>query len=181
MAKTLEKTRKKIAKKRNGAIEALHQHSRDSKRLHTAQVRDDRLDKVARLRRRTDKILLQRVAFFQEVCRENENKPLELQGVHTAINEFVHQFDEEYDQVRKERRPGRPASMREDLLKMRIEALLREQKDGFYMPDISNEANVVMLDRWEGSWAYLPNLVWIKISAEGTIRPSKFPLETTGK
>lgn len=57
MAKTLEKTRKQIAKKRNGTITALHQNSRDSKRLHKAQVRDDRLEKIAEARRKKDQPL----------------------------------------------------------------------------------------------------------------------------
>jgi hypothetical protein len=57
MAKTLEKTRKQISKKRNGNIDALHGKSRDSKRLHRAQVRDDRLEKIAETRRKKDKPL----------------------------------------------------------------------------------------------------------------------------
>ena len=57
MAKTLEKARKAIAKKRSGTIEALHQNSRDSKRLHRAQIRDERLEKMAQTRRRQDKPL----------------------------------------------------------------------------------------------------------------------------
>jgi translation machinery-associated protein 16 len=57
MAKTLEKARKAIAKKRNGNIEALHGKSRDSRRLHAAQIRDDRLDKIAETRRKRDKPL----------------------------------------------------------------------------------------------------------------------------
>jgi translation machinery-associated protein 16 len=57
MAKTLEKTRKHIAKKRNGTIDALHSKSRDSKRLHRAQVRDERLEKIAEARRKKDQPL----------------------------------------------------------------------------------------------------------------------------
>ncbi len=48
MPKSLEKARKKIAKKRHGAIGALHEGSRDSKRLHRAQVRDERLGGLLR-------------------------------------------------------------------------------------------------------------------------------------
>lgn len=44
---------------------------------------------------------------------------------------FVHQYDEEYDAVKKTRRPGRPASAREDLLKIKIVALEKEYRDGF--------------------------------------------------
>src|SRR3954469_13947505 len=57
MAKTLEKTRKRIAKKHNGVIDALHEKSRDSRRLHKAQVRDERLEKLAGARRKRDKPL----------------------------------------------------------------------------------------------------------------------------
>lgn len=44
---------------------------------------------------------------------------------------FVHQYDEEYSDAKKLRRPGRPASVREDLLRMKIEALETEYKNGF--------------------------------------------------
>ncbi|SPQ24682.1 fa728800-0c9d-4870-a9be-b0c5fbda32c2 [Thermothielavioides terrestris] len=175
MAKTLEKTRKQIAKKRNGAIEALHEKSRDSKRLHRAQVRDDRLEKIAEARRKKDQPLLARAAFFQAFAREQGNKAVELEAIQSKINEFVHQYDEEYEEVKKARRPGRPPSMKEDLLRMKISALEKEHRDGFYLPDLRSEANVQLLSRFEGSWSYLANLAWVKISAAGSIKPSSFP------
>lgn len=54
MPSTFEKTRKAIAKKK-GPIEAVHQFSRDSRRLHRAQARDEKLDKIAAARRKADK------------------------------------------------------------------------------------------------------------------------------
>lgn len=54
MGTSLEKTRKKIAKKK-GPIEAIHQGSRDSKRLGAAQARDEKLGKLALAKRRSDK------------------------------------------------------------------------------------------------------------------------------
>jgi translation machinery-associated protein 16 len=50
MPTTLQKTRKHIAKKRNGVPNALHEKSRDSLRLHKAGVRDQRLEKLAAAR-----------------------------------------------------------------------------------------------------------------------------------
>jgi translation machinery-associated protein 16 len=44
---------------------------------------------------------------------------------------YIHQYDEEYDEVKKARRPGRPSSTREDLLKAKISALEDEYKQGF--------------------------------------------------
>lgn len=55
MPKTsLEKTRKAIVKKK-GQIDAIHEFSRDSKRLHRAAARDDKLVKVASARRKADR------------------------------------------------------------------------------------------------------------------------------
>ena len=57
MAKTLEKTRKQIARKKGAPIDALHEHSRNAKRLHYAQHRDERLEKLARARDKRDQPL----------------------------------------------------------------------------------------------------------------------------
>ncbi|KHE80967.1 hypothetical protein GE21DRAFT_10132 [Neurospora crassa] len=178
MPKTLEKARKAIAKKRGGAIEALHAKSRDSRRLHKAQVRDDRLEKMSEARRKRDQPLITRIAFFQEATRENENKPLELSAIQKKIAEFCHQHDEEYHEMKKARRQGRPPSAREDLLRMKMEALHKEERDGFYLPDLTNEKTTEMLDRWDGNWAFLTNLTWVKIQSSGRSAPASFPPQT---
>jgi translation machinery-associated protein 16 len=43
----------------------------------------------------------------------------------------VHQHDEEFNALKKERRPGRPASTREDVLRIKIAADEKELQDGF--------------------------------------------------
>jgi len=54
---TLEKARKAIKKKKNGTLDALHENSRNARRLHKAQIRDERLDKQAILKQKFDKPL----------------------------------------------------------------------------------------------------------------------------
>ncbi|KAK0721430.1 translation machinery-associated protein 16 [Apiosordaria backusii] len=176
MAKTFEKERKRIAKKRNGTIDALHANSRNAKRLHKAVIRDDRLGKLAAARKKQDKPLIHRTRFFLAAARENELKPLEPAAIQALIQEFVQQHNEEYEEIKKTRRSGRPPSTREDLLKMAIAALEMEHKNGFYLPDLTSEKNLELLERWDGSnWAFLTNVTWVKISADGTTKPSSFP------
>jgi len=43
----------------------------------------------------------------------------------------VHQNDEEFNALKKDRRPGRPASTREDLLRIKIAADEKEYETGF--------------------------------------------------
>lgn len=58
MPSTLDKARKHITKKKGAdATGALHQFSRDSKRLQNAQIRDERLEKLAKSRKKRDKPL----------------------------------------------------------------------------------------------------------------------------
>ncbi|PBP23094.1 hypothetical protein BUE80_DR005734 [Diplocarpon rosae] len=174
MPKSLEKTRKKISKKK-GNITALHENSRDVQRLRRAGMRDDKLVKVAAARRKNDRPLIQRATYFQEAIRANDGKPLDLESVKNLIQSFVHQNDEAFNQLKKERRPGRPASTREDVLKTKIAADEKEYENGFYLPDLTDENNVIFLDRWEGSWSYLSTLKWVRISSSGQIQEAKFP------
>ncbi|PNP83000.1 hypothetical protein FNYG_03322 [Fusarium nygamai] len=149
MPTTLHKTRKQISKKRNGVVNALHEKSRDSMRLHKAGVRDQRIEKLA-------------------AARSKKEQPL-------GIPSFVHQYDEEYNEAKKARRPGRPASVKEDLLKAKINILEEEYKSGFVMPDLLDNVNVNALHLWEGSWSYLTQLKWVKVNSEGQVRPTSFP------
>ncbi|PSS07034.1 hypothetical protein M430DRAFT_129424 [Amorphotheca resinae ATCC 22711] len=174
MPKSLEKTRKQISKKKSD-ITALHENSRDSQRLRRAQMRDDKLVRVAAARRKIDQPLIERAAYFQEAARKNGGLPLDLDAIHTLIKTFVHKHDEEFNALKKERRPGRPASTREDLLRIKIAADEKEYENGFYLPDLTDATNVVFLDRWDGAWSYLSTLKWVRISSGGQIQASRFP------
>ncbi|KAH6990493.1 translation machinery-associated protein 16 [Ilyonectria sp. MPI-CAGE-AT-0026] len=179
MPGSLDKTRKQISKKRNGVINSLHAKSRDSLRLHKAAVRDQRIVKQAATRRKKDQPLVDRVAFFQQALRVKDAEDIavapELEEVQRMIHSFVHQYDEEYLNIKKNRRPGRPASMREDLLRDTKSTLDTEYKNGFLMPDLLTIESVNALHLWEGSWSYLPQLKWVKVTIEGEVRPATFP------
>lgn len=175
----LHKTRKQIAKKRGGVINALHEKSRDSLRLHKAGVRDQRIEKLAASRTKKERPLIDRVKFFQQALRvkgvQDANTAPELDVVQSMIHSFVHQHDEEYDAVKKTRRAGRPASAKEDLLKVKISNLETEYKQGFLLPDVLTSENANALLLWEGSWSYLPQLKWVKVNSEGQVRDAAFP------
>ncbi|KAL6870517.1 translation machinery-associated protein 16 [Trichoderma novae-zelandiae] len=175
MPTTLQKTRKQISKKRNGEVNALHEKSRDSLRLHKAGVRDQRLEKLAAARGKREQPIVDRVRFFQQNVREQGSEPLEVPAIQALIHTYVHQYDEEYDAVRKTRRAGRPSSTKEDLLKIKMAALEKEYSTGFLIPDITSAESVKLLDAWEGSWAYLTSLPWIKVTDAGNVRKSELP------
>jgi translation machinery-associated protein 16 len=53
MPKSFEKARKKIAKKK-GTVDAIHEYSRDSKKLHRAHARDAKLEKIVASRKKAN-------------------------------------------------------------------------------------------------------------------------------
>lgn len=105
MPSTLQKVRKQISKKRNGDVNALHEKSRNSMRLHKAGVRDQRLEKLAAARSKREQpigtesrnetmspsaylisILVERVTFFQQNVREQGTEPLEVAAIQALIH-----------------------------------------------------------------------------------------------
>lgn len=104
---------------------------------------------------------------------------------------YVHQNDEEFSEVKSQRRAGRPASTREDVLRIKIAKDEKEWENGFCqyiscacgsvantmtdLPDLTIPDNAVYLDRWDGTWSYLPTLKWVTIAKNGTVKPSSFP------
>lgn len=176
MPKSLEKARKSIAKKRNGVMNNLHEKSRNAKKLHTAQLRDEKLVKLALAKKKSDRPLINRVSFFRDSIKEgNHSRPLSLDVIQGIVQSFVHQHDEEYEEAKSARRPGRPSSSKEDLLKARVVKLEKEYQTGIYMPDLTSSANLDAFDRWEGSYAFLAGLSWVKFLPSGEMKPASFP------
>ncbi|PHH76297.1 hypothetical protein CDD82_4059 [Ophiocordyceps australis] len=178
MPSSLLKTRKQIAKKRNGDVSALHEKSRDSLRLHKASVRDRRLEKLATARDKKEEPIFSRAAYFQTKLNMTPGAP-NLAVVQSFIHDFIHQYDQEQTLLRKNRRPGRPPTTREDLVKMKIAALEAEYKNGFVLPDMLHQDGVEKLRGWEGSWSKLTALSWIRISSKGLVRQAEFPSKGT--
>ena len=54
MGGSLRRARQQIAKKRHCRVEALHEKSRDSRKIQRAILRDNKMDKIAAARRKTE-------------------------------------------------------------------------------------------------------------------------------
>ncbi|KAI0475450.1 translation machinery-associated protein 16 [Xylariaceae sp. FL0804] len=175
MPTSLQRTLKSIEKKK-GKVNALHEKSRDSKRLHRAQVRDEKLRKLAASREKALQPYIERAAFFQEALKQNKGEALSEETIQDLIKTYVQQYDEELSEVKKARRPGRPASTREDLLKLKVANLQKEyQYHGFLIPVLTTRENAILLERWTGSYSFLTTLAWVRVSSDGKVEPSTFP------
>ena len=102
--------------------------------------------------------------------------PLNPMGVATqTVASYIARDYEELARLRAERRPGRPSSTREDLLKRRIDTENREYDTGFWIPDMEDAENIGRLESWMGDWTSLSTLTYVRLSRDGKKRSSTFP------
>ena len=110
------------------------------------------------------------------------------------LSSYIDRDNDELGRLKSERRPGRPPSNREDLLKQRYarspstphylgtDALLAriateqgEYSSGFWIPDLSDESNLEKLRVWNEEWSSLGQISFIRIHKDGRALPSSFP------
>ena len=51
----------------------------------------------------------------------------------------------------------------------------REYRSGFWVPELRDAESRLKLERWNGEWAALNTLTFVRIVSEGGIKPSSFP------
>ncbi|PWY92653.1 translation machinery-associated protein [Aspergillus heteromorphus CBS 117.55] len=171
--KALSKVHKHIAKKR-GAVQALHEFSRDARRLRKANARDDRITRVSANMSRGRQTYVDRISYFYEAIPEDAGAMSEDEMKDLVIR-YINRSVPEIEQLQSERRKGRPPSKREEALLQRTDVENKEFKTGFWMPDFSEVDVVRALAAWNGDWSGLSTMKFIRITKEGGKQVSAFP------
>ena len=117
---------------------------------------------------------VERVAYFQAVA-QTKSSPFTAKDVHSLIEELLQQAKEEVTALKAERRPGRPPSNREQMLKWRHEASELEFAAGLWVPDMRDAGNVDLLRNWNQEWVSLGTMKFVRVAKDGTVKPSSFP------
>ncbi|EEH41024.1 hypothetical protein PAAG_03310 [Paracoccidioides lutzii Pb01] len=173
MPRNLNKVQKQIAKKR-GKLDALHENSRDAKRLRRAGGREDKLARAAAATMRGRQTFVDRIRFFQESITDPP-APFSDEGVLQLITRFIGRNQPELDQLAQGRRPGRPPAKREEVLREKMDAESKEFESGFWMPDMGDGENLKKLAAWNGEWSSMSTLGFIRVAREGGRQRSIFP------
>ncbi|GIZ48115.1 hypothetical protein CKM354_001118800 [Cercospora kikuchii] len=165
---------KHVHKKKGAKINALHENSRDAKRIRNAGARDERVANINATRQKQNRPWLDRVAFFQDKLPETLH-PFDLDQIKSDIAEYLSRHDEELAALKAERRPGRPPSNRQLLLEQAIKSEQQEFESGFWVPDLQDEGTLMKLDAWKGSWLELGVLRFVRVEKDGVVKESSFP------
>jgi len=92
-----------------------------------------------------------------------------------TLYSFIHRGDEEIQQLKSERRPGRPTSLREERLSQRRTSEEQEYSSGFWVADLLSQSTVAALRDWNGEWVALATLTFKRITNQGVLIESSFP------
>jgi len=175
MPSQLHKVTKKLKRKKRD-VTSLHENSRDAKRLRNAVNRDAKIIKFGETRGKMNETFLDRVRYFQNAAvASTEAQRLDAQGLHALAEEYIRSYEPELNDLQAARRPGRPASTREDLLKGKIESEKKEFGVGYWVPDMRDLENVERLREWDGDWASLGVFKFVRVDSKGEIRQSRWP------
>lgn len=91
----------------------------------------------------------------------------DLASVHSFVAEnFLTRHQDELQQLKSERRPGRPPHKRELQLNETIANEQQEYSQGFDIPDLTSLTNVKLLRDWQGDPQALPLFRMVRISAK---------------
>lgn len=170
----LAKVQKHVSKKKGAKIHSLHENSRDAMRLRKAGARDDKIAREHKLRKGVNRQWVERVDFFQEQLPDTLH-PIEQTETHSLIEQFLARHDEEMVQLKAERRAGRPASTRQNLLEQQIRHEHAEYESGFWIPNLEDVDTLQKLDSWDGRWLSLGQMKFVRAHKTGVVKESKFP------
>ncbi|KAL1301654.1 hypothetical protein AAFC00_005874 [Neodothiora populina] len=173
MPSKFHKVQKRVNKKK-GNTTALHENSRDALRLRSAVARDDRVARLGALREKHNEPHMLRVLHFHDVIADDQ-EPLSDEKVHEAINSYLDRDNETLDDLRAERRPGRPPNPKQTLLEQQRATEQREYEYGFWMPDMQDANNLAKLKEWKGEWVGLGQIKFVRVEKAGRVRESAFP------
>lgn len=90
-------------------------------------------------------------------------------------NRYIDRSVPEIEQLRSERRKGRPPARREEALSQRTETEDKEFKTGFWVPDLADEDTLRNLQAWNGEWAGLATMKFVRLVKDGAKQVSSFP------
>ncbi|EXJ73794.1 uncharacterized protein A1O5_03556 [Cladophialophora psammophila CBS 110553] len=174
MARSLNKVQKQISKKRGGKLNALHENSRDAKRLRRAGAREEKLGRLMDAAARANQVYVDRVAWFKSAL-EGSSGPLTDEEMQVLTQSFIDREDEELAEAKQQRRPGRPPTKVEEKISQRKEVEDREFRAGFWIPELRNGESRSKVERWAGEWGGLNTLDFVRVIKSGDIKPSSFP------
>ncbi|TKY87436.1 hypothetical protein EX895_004114 [Sporisorium graminicola] len=159
-----KKISERSIKKKSGPT---HPYSRRATQLARVAHRKDKLNHAKSVRCRSSNAKVDRLSTLILMLPDDIDALPDLASVHTFITQnFLTRYDDELQELKADRRPGRPPHKREIELKETIAKEAQEYEEGLELPDLTNVTNVKLLRDWQGDPQALPLFRMVRISGK---------------
>lgn len=159
-----KKISERSIKKKSGPT---HPYSRRATQLARVAHRKDKLNQAKSVRSRSSNAKVDRLSTLILMLPDDIDALPDLASVHSFVaDSFLTRHNDELQELKADRRPGRPPHKREIELKEIIAKELQEYNEGLELPDLTNATNVKLLREWQGDPQALPLFRMVRISGE---------------
>lgn len=159
-----KKISERSIKKKSGPT---HPHSRRATQLARVAHRKDKLNQAKSVRSRSSNAKVDRLSTLILMLPDDADALPDLAAVHSFVTKnFLTRHNDELQELKAQRRPGRPPHNREIELKEIIAKEAQEYDEGFELPDLTNATNVKLLRDWQGDPQALPLFRMVRISGK---------------
>lgn len=159
----------KVTKNLSKSTGQMHIKGRKFKQLNRATLRDQKITakKLQRQEQKSNDLLI--IPHVQGRILEQDvldKEVFTLQDMKDFIEEFIGRFDEELKELNAQRRPGRPATSRHQILQEKKKYDEHVYYTGFKIPNISHKETVDRVRLWNGTHGGVTVMKFIHISRD---------------
>lgn len=159
-----KKISQRSIKKKSGPT---HPHSRRATQLARVAHRKDKLSQAKSVRSRSSNAKVDRLSTLILMLPDDIDALPDLASLHSFVADtFLTRHNDELQELKADRRPGRPPQKREIELKEIVAKELQEYNEGLELPDFTNATNVKLLREWQGDPQALPLFRMVRISGK---------------
>ncbi|KAK6459182.1 translation machinery-associated protein 16 [Scheffersomyces xylosifermentans] len=167
----------KVTKNLSKSTGSIHIKGRKFKQLNRATLRDKKITskKIKSLEQKEND--LASIFFLQKLINEDDEfktvQTFTLQEMKSFIELFISRFDDELEQLRKDRRPGRPQTNRQQILEEKRKYDQQIYLTGFKIPDLTDKGTVDRLKLWNGTTGGATVMKFVHVSKDMEQLPTK--------
>ncbi|RLV93976.1 Translation machinery-associated protein 16 [Spathaspora sp. JA1] len=167
----------KVTKNLSKSTGQMHIKGRKFKQLNRATLRDKKITdrKLKTLQQKENELAI--VFFLQKIINDDDDfkvqETFSLEEIKEFIELFIGRFDDELEELRATRRPGRPATARQQILEEKVKHDRQVYATGIKVPDLTDKLTVQRLILWNGTTGGTTTMKFTHISKDMT----EFPTE----
>ncbi|ODV77450.1 uncharacterized protein CANTADRAFT_56349 [Suhomyces tanzawaensis NRRL Y-17324] len=167
----------KVTKNLSKSTGTIHIKGRKFKQLNRATLRDKKITakKLKSLEQKENELAV--IFFLQKLIKDDEDfskfETFTLKQMKGFVELFIQRYDDELDQLRADRRPGRPQTNRQQILEEAVKHDRHVYETGMKIPNLTDKETVDRIRAWNGTTGGTTVMKFVHVYKDMESMPSK--------